>query len=160
MLTMTAVQRGIYQPIDALEWGKVHQISCQREVSQIINCRHDRSGLLGLSTEKTEFQLRRVSTQQYQASCGEGDTCQYVMLYFETTGQPLAIKDFQGDSDRASLQKVRFEQLLTPTGDSQVTLKYENGAFKNTLLFLIMGGTHFIFFPLILILISYWTSRR
>jgi hypothetical protein len=156
---MSGVMHFAYHPLDASDWGKVHHISCQRDASQTVNCRNEHRGILSLRTEITEFKLQAVTTKEYEASCGEDGTCQYLMVYLETNGKPLEIRDFQASRDRAQFQAARFQTLLTQPSTAPVHLRYGNGAFKIFLLATIIMVAHLVLFPIMLGLLGVLGNR-
>jgi hypothetical protein len=134
------------------EYGKVHQLTCERLEANYVTCQNQRRGFLGLSQEVQTFRLRSLQVDSRETGGEDSSTVYFLTLATtgftngssgQTSSQSASITPVdidQGESNRDRVQ-VQFDQLNRllngEAPNPKVTLNYGDGLGR-TLLLLIL----------------------
>ncbi|MEB3293299.1 MAG: hypothetical protein VKJ24_09055 [Synechococcales bacterium] len=144
-------------PFQDGEYGKVHQLTCDRLEANYVTCQNRRQGFLGLSQETQTFRLQSLTLDERETGSEDKTTVYFLSLRisgFSSSASPQAgsgqanpgiilvqIDEAEGNRARTQAQFDQLNRLLNgENSNPKVTLRYGDGLWRNFLLVLLWFG--------------------
>jgi small-conductance mechanosensitive channel len=130
----------VFTPILNSDFGKVHQLTCQRTEVDWVTCQNERFGLLQRSSTVKTFQLTDVSFETW----GYPESPPTFALHLWETSTTVTIT--YEDYDQAQSDFHKLKEFLVGRGESFLLLRYGSGLVRTLVIALLGSFMLFIIF--------------